>query len=56
MRTEARPIKGADAGGGPVVAEAVDTFDNLRFGVVFGDGRVGARFVVPGADVAPGRF
>ena len=56
VRIEARPIKGADAGGGPVVAEAVDTFDNLRFGVVSGDGRVGTRFVVPGANVAPGRF
>ena len=56
MWIEARPIKGADAGGGPVVAEAVDTFDNLRFGVVFGDGRVGTRFVIPGANVAPGRF
>ena len=38
---EARPVEGADASGSPVIAEAVDTFDDLGFGVVLGDGRVG---------------
>ena len=38
---EARPVKGADASGGPMFTEAVDTFDGVGFGVVLGDGRVG---------------
>ena len=42
LRVEARPVKGADASGGPVFTEAVDTFDGVGSGVVLGDGRVGA--------------
>ena len=38
---EACPVKGADASGGPVISEAVNTFDVVGFGVVLGDGRVG---------------
>ena len=41
LRVEAHPVKGADASGGPVFTEAVDTFDDVGFGVVLGDGHMG---------------
>ena len=41
LQVEARPVKGADASGGPVLAEAIDTLDGSCFGIVFGDGHVG---------------
>ena len=56
LRVEARPVKGADASGGPVISEAVDAFNVVGSGVVLGDGRVGTRLVIPSADIAPGRF
>ena len=56
MRIETRPVKGADASGGPVFAEAVNTLDDAEFRVVLSDGRVSARLVVPSANVAPGRL
>ena len=56
MRIETRPVKGAGASGSPVFAEAVDTLDDAEFRVILCDGRVSARLVVPGANVAPGRL
>ena len=40
--TEARPVEGADARGGAVIAEAIDALDGVGFGVVLSDGRVSA--------------
>ncbi|KAF8624479.1 hypothetical protein AX14_011766, partial [Amanita brunnescens Koide BX004] len=55
-RVKAGPIKRAESRRGPVVAEAVGTFDGVEPGVGLDGGSVGAGFMVPGARVAPGRL
>ena len=50
---ETSPVEGALARCGPVVAEAVCTFDGVEPGVGLDSGSVGARFMVAGAVVAP---
>ena len=40
LRVETSPVERADASGGPVLAEAIDTLDSSCFRVVFGDSHV----------------
>ena len=53
-RVETRPVKGAEAGRGRVVAQAVCAFDFGVSRVRFDGSLMSAGLVVPGARVAPG--